>query len=1056
MVSPMAAGISPRSKGFAPMKTPDSGPDIEGGALRAGGPINVWSREYIGIIVQYAAVGMIYGTLPGTVYPFLFNYLNMESTQVVSATVLLNLPWSFKLFYGVITDCVPIMGYRRRPFMIIGWTVCFIMLLVMACMKAGDPYYPEYEYASMNVTTLSPDIVATFNTDARSTGSKFIVLMMIAAIGYVGADVAADAMMVEIAQREPEATRGYTQTTIYMVRTVFVTISSILTGFAFNGTHYGGDFDFSLSFPQLMIILTVLCLPVMPLTWFFIKEEKHEGMVFSKYLNELWALVQTRPVYQVIAYKFFSGIFENFTITSSSAMQAYWAGVTPLNEKILTIVGNGIFALTLYFTGKYGLHWNWRWMHATMIIAVTVMDSFVTLLTTWDVVRNQWFWLGVPVVENLPSGLSFVIGTYVIVELAEEGNEGAVYGLIGSVTNLATPFASTITKNVDSSFDVANADIASDTNHVRWEVTYILIIRYAMNLAGLLFLPLLPKQKAETNELKRNGGSSRILGFVTLAYFAFALVYSTMVNIMSIFPAMTSKCPSSAFAAPSATLSDELCRFLDSLEHNQATNTVVHMRTGRRQLETFVQQQNDGVATFEQVLEKESSQWEEHLKKAKENNDVRVQQRHVLPELLPGLQVVHDIKVGKPGRPDDAVYLKSQYAREWLPRGNCIAEWTTNDKIYFFPLVRGYRKFTGQEDDGELKKHTETEEEELSKFFTKPQTQSKWVISTTKENGEAGHLAVLKRSDGEFVFVLGSKNTHLMVQTVEDIERARETQVAAGGNDPFFSAAPIATAILRMLFALELEKRNLLCEFLWQTRTTASFEVLCPSHQHVQLLDYLTEDTPVFYGLSLMTLSSLEGAEICVNPVLLYEFMRALGMRTVTYDIVEFNDDTFEAALERSKRAYQHEGGVHLFLDEDAAVIGMQKHKSIWYVCLRAIREKAKTFCRTLNSKKPPKGRAKPMTPKEALKVGQESVLKRFRAIPGFLHISDEVSDAYATLGEYFLEYLFSEELFCGTAADKEQEAKCKQAAKDVADLFPVVWKRFLDHTGQSDDIGRE
>ncbi|ETI37071.1 hypothetical protein F441_16765 [Phytophthora nicotianae CJ01A1] len=534
MLSPVAAGISPQPKGFEPMKTPTQ--DIEGGALRAGGAINVWSREYIGIIVQYAAVGMIYGTLPGTVYPFLFNYLNMESTQVVSATVLLNLPWSFKLFYGIITDCVPIMGYRRRPFMIIGWTLCFIMLLVMACMKAGDPYYPEYAYASMNVTTLSPDIIASFNTDAPSTGSKFIVLMMLAAIGYVGADVAADAMMVEVAQREPEATRGYTQTTIYMVRTVFVTISSILTGFAFNGTHYGGDFDFSLSFPQLMIILTVVCLPVMPLTWFFIKEEKHEGMVFSTYLKELWTLIQTRPMYQVIAYKFFSGIFENFTITSSSAMQAYWAGVTPLNEKILAIIGHGIFAVTLYCTGKYGLHWNWRWMHATMIIAVTVLDSLVTLLTTWNVIRNQWFWLGVPVVENLPSGMAFVIGTYVIVELAEDGNEGAVYGLVGSVSNLAIPFASTITKNVDSAFDVANADIASDTTHVRWEVTYILIIRYAMNLAGLLFLPLLPKQKAETNELKRNGGSSRILGLVTVVYFTFALVYSTMVNIMSIFP----------------------------------------------------------------------------------------------------------------------------------------------------------------------------------------------------------------------------------------------------------------------------------------------------------------------------------------------------------------------------------------------------------------------------------------------------------------------------------------------------------------------------------------
>jgi len=98
----------------------------EGGALREGGEVNIWSRDYIGLIAQYAGVGMVFGTLPGTVYPFLFNLLNM--------------PWSFKIFYGMVTDCVPIRGYRRRPFMVVGWSLCFAMLLVMACMDAGDPY----------------------------------------------------------------------------------------------------------------------------------------------------------------------------------------------------------------------------------------------------------------------------------------------------------------------------------------------------------------------------------------------------------------------------------------------------------------------------------------------------------------------------------------------------------------------------------------------------------------------------------------------------------------------------------------------------------------------------------------------------------------------------------------------------------------------------------------------------------------------------------------------------------------------------------------------------
>nr|KAE8917664.1 hypothetical protein PF009_g32016 [Phytophthora fragariae] len=155
--------------------------EFEGGALRDGGEVNIWSRDYIGLVVQYAAVGMIFGTLPGTVYPFLFNYLNMEGTQVVSAVVLLNclvnMPWSFKIFYGMITDCVPVMGYRRRPFMLMGWTLCFAMLLVMACMDAGAPYFPDHKYARMDAKELTPEMIATFNDSAHHVGGKFIVTM---------------------------------------------------------------------------------------------------------------------------------------------------------------------------------------------------------------------------------------------------------------------------------------------------------------------------------------------------------------------------------------------------------------------------------------------------------------------------------------------------------------------------------------------------------------------------------------------------------------------------------------------------------------------------------------------------------------------------------------------------------------------------------------------------------------------------------------------------------------------------------------------------------------
>ncbi|CAI5725391.1 unnamed protein product [Hyaloperonospora brassicae] len=475
------------------------------------------------------------------------------------------------------------------------------------------------------------------------------------------------------------------------------------------------------------------------------------------------------------------------------------------------------------------------------------------------------------------------------------------------------------------------------------------------------------------------------------------------------------------------------------------------MRAGRRQLETYLRTQHEGVKSFDQVVERDSEYWNEHLSKSQRTKGVVVRKRHALPELLPGLEAIYDIKVGLPGRPDDAVYLESPYARRWLPRGNCIAKWKRQNTTYFFPLVRGYKKFTGQEDGAELNKHKESAEGELSKFFIKPRAQSRWMISTTKENGEAGHLAVLKRSDGKFIYVLGSKNTHLLAQNVEDVDRAR-MQERSDNSDPFVAAAPIATAILRLLFALKPADRTLLCEFLWQTRATASFEVLCPSHQHVQLHENIVEDTPVFYGLSVMTLEVAAGAEICVNPVLLYEFMRALGIRTVSNDIKKFDADVFANMLERSTRAYRQEGSVYLFLDDKADVIGMEKCKSLWYVCLRAIREKAKALCRAIRLADDVSCRVR------KLDEAKESMRKRFRAISGYMRISDEVSNQYNALGTRFLEYVVEKELACGPAPQTDQatQEKCKVVAREVADLFPVVWKRFLDHTKLNDAIGRQ
>ncbi|KAJ0389024.1 hypothetical protein P43SY_010802 [Pythium insidiosum] len=82
----------------------------------------------------------------------------------------------------------------------------------------------------------------------------------------------------------------------------------VLSGFFFNGYDYGGDYSFTLSFPQLMLILAIGVVPVIPITWFFIPEERVPGVNFKQYMIEFYDLLKTQAMYQVVAYKFFSNV----------------------------------------------------------------------------------------------------------------------------------------------------------------------------------------------------------------------------------------------------------------------------------------------------------------------------------------------------------------------------------------------------------------------------------------------------------------------------------------------------------------------------------------------------------------------------------------------------------------------------------------------------------------------------------------------------------------------------------------------------------------------------
>ncbi|KAL4158043.1 hypothetical protein PRNP1_003823 [Phytophthora ramorum] len=508
----------------APVASPNQ---LENGALRIGAPPRLLSREVLGLLTQYAGIGFVSGVLPAVIYPFLQGYLNAEGTTVASANVLVHLPWSYKVFFGILSDCFPVAGYRRRPYIVLGWALCCCVLFRMSSLSDTAPYYGDPAMHSIRPDQWTEAQREGINYNAPDAAGKYVIPMMLAAFGYLLVVVPADAVVVEYAQREPTATCGHLQSCIHSVRMSFHALGSFVVAIAFNGVEYGVSFTFSLSFPQMMFILGCLSVPLAPAAWIFVREEKIQPFMFGVYISRFWRTLQQRAVCQLAAYDLFSGVLNNFNPVALSNIKPYWVHTTPFNSSIMTIIGTFVYTGTLGVMAQRGLNWNWR-----VAIAVTVvLGIFTDLLMT--MICNQWLWLGTPIIQYIPHAVQFIVDNLVIVELIELGSEGALFGLLSTTNHIATPFGCTAARLINAQFHVWKDDIIADTYTTRRDVTVTILICYGMKLLSLVFLSLLPSQKAATQELRRCGGTHRRMGLCMVGVLLAALTWSTTVNVFS-------------------------------------------------------------------------------------------------------------------------------------------------------------------------------------------------------------------------------------------------------------------------------------------------------------------------------------------------------------------------------------------------------------------------------------------------------------------------------------------------------------------------------------------
>ncbi|CAL4064788.1 unnamed protein product [Meganyctiphanes norvegica] len=376
---------------------------------------------------------------------------------------------------------------------------------------------------------------------------------------------------------------------------------------------------------------------------------------------------------------------------------------------------------------------------------------------------------------------------------------------------------------------------------------------------------------------------------------------------------------------------------------------------------------------------------------------------------------LYDIKVGGQG-PDDRIYNQHASIRKFIPRGTTLMSIDgINREENLDVVIYAMRKFTGGIGDDD---ESEPENNEIWRSYCLDDTEkAEKVVAMEKLNGEAAHFSG-RFIDDKFYIITGSKNVHMIICCEEDVEKYEGIR--------YNNAKVIARAVWKHFVQLREKNREILFSLLHHTNCTVVCEILLPDNQHIVNLSSLKE--PSLHVISMTpTISDKEETSlIALPPHHCIELLSALGFIATPYKIIDRQD--LDKFIQRSRNEINKEGYVLYYLKMSSGyenTIGMAKTKTVWYVILRALREKA-VF--TFTTAKKRNG--------WSLDRNINSTHKRFNEIQRWLKFSNEHLSEWNKLSEQFLHWL-----------DGEININ-SEAGESIRPNFPIIWDRFLKNTG--------
>jgi len=249
--------------------------------------------------------------------------------------------------------------------------------------------------------------------------------------------------------------------------------------------------------------------------------------------------VQSKAFVGVIMFAFGTHMMVTVATTAGPLVRSQWAEVKVLQQQLCGMLSTFALLVSVWFIKVYFLQASWRKIFYIACVASVVLDAVPVYLTVFNVVRNQYFFLGEEILSALPMAAIKLVSALLLIEMAEPGKEGLCTGLLGTIYNASTPFGTAISNQIFALFQPNLYDVANyvaDTPAFRETVAWSYAVTYATTLAGFVLIRLIPSQKEEAQHRKKEWGSHPFYGIMVLVLPTICFLYAITVLVMANIP----------------------------------------------------------------------------------------------------------------------------------------------------------------------------------------------------------------------------------------------------------------------------------------------------------------------------------------------------------------------------------------------------------------------------------------------------------------------------------------------------------------------------------------